>query len=184
MKLRLKCDGYRRETVFIDVTARFPTRHRPEGGAQQVTLPDTLARSAYEQKYFDIFWRTYLPERKPFPQHVTRYTGGGWTNTLPQLCSISPPIRKILLAMCLRTAGQTENKIWEKEEGLKCYISSLKDMSAALAQPKTVPLITLCVTSRLYGLYEVKYSRLSPMVIRIISLIFMDVPDPLWPRRA
>lgn len=158
MKLGLKCDGYQRETVFINVTAKFSTRHQPEGGVHQVTLPDTLARSAYEQKYYDIFWRTYLPERKPFPQHVTLYTGGGWTNMLPRLCSMSAPIRKILLAMCLTTAGQTENKLWEKEEGLKCYVSSLKDMSVALTQPKKVPLITLCVTSRLYGLYEVTYS--------------------------
>lgn len=61
----------------------------------------------------------------------------------------------MMLAVCLTTAGRAENNVWEKQEGLKCYISSLKDMTTALAEPKTATLVTLCVTSRLYGLYEV-----------------------------
>jgi len=155
--LGLKCDGYGRETIFITSTTRSPPRYQGEAGRRQVTLPDTLTRSAYEEKYFDIFWRRYLPDKKPFPQHVTRYTNGGWTNSLPQLSSRSEPIRKMMLAVCLTTAGRAGNNVWEKEDGLKYYISSLKDMSTALAEPKMGNLVTLCVTSRLYGLYEVMY---------------------------
>lgn len=160
-KLGLKCDGYERETVFINITAgpsSADDKHRLEQASPQVlVLPDALARSAYEEKYLGIFWGIYLPQQKQFPPHVTRYTGGGWTNALPQLCSVSPPIRKVLLALCLTTAGRAETKSWEKDEGLRCYMSSLRDMSGTLARLKTADPTTLCVASRLYSLYEVSY---------------------------
>ncbi|KEF59499.1 uncharacterized protein A1O9_04343, partial [Exophiala aquamarina CBS 119918] len=62
LKLRLKCDGYGRNTVFVTSTTRSPPRYRGEAAEWQITLPNALARSAHEERYFDIFWRTYLPE--------------------------------------------------------------------------------------------------------------------------
>ncbi|EXJ89137.1 hypothetical protein A1O3_02201 [Capronia epimyces CBS 606.96] len=188
LKLGLKCDGYesRTGTVFVNVTTGHFTPRLPEGegerdgagdgrgeegsrgepsssssSSRQVTLPDLLALSAYEQKYLAVFWDMYLPGQRQFPHHITRYTGGGWTNALPRLFGLSPPVRKALLAMCLTAAGQTEGRTWEKQEGLRSYMSSLKDMSTALACPGRADsnVITLCVASRLSSLYEALFGR-------------------------
>lgn len=173
----LKCDGYESPTVFINTTMDDPQvlrRHRRRqpreeqqprqyGTAQILPLlaPDPdgdrcLARSAYEETYLSLFWNAYLPRGRQITPRVMRYTGGGWTNILPQLIHTSPTIRRILLAFSLTTAGHLWDRRQEKDEGLRYYSNSLRDMSAALADPKRASKhAALCLVARLYSLYEV-----------------------------
>ncbi|KAK2787586.1 hypothetical protein FQN53_005036 [Emmonsiellopsis sp. PD_33] len=107
LKLGLKCEGYGREIRFINVSGE-PAKaqaHKHGQGPARITAPAALVRSAYAEKYMGMFWSGYLPGSKPFPAHIMQYTGGGWTNTLPQLCRASPAIQKIMLAVCLSAAG-------------------------------------------------------------------------------
>ncbi|OJD13437.1 hypothetical protein AJ78_06110 [Emergomyces pasteurianus Ep9510] len=159
LKLGLKCDGYERELRFINFSSEPRKATRQDQESAQVALPGSLARSAYAEKYLGIFWSTYLPAEKHFPAQMMLYVSGGWTNSLPQLYLNSPDIQKIMLAICLSTAGRTGNNKWEKEEGLRYYMESLSEMSAALANRTRGNIITLCVMSRLYSLYEVFFGQ-------------------------
>jgi len=160
----LICDGYRQETVFVHVTHqkqheryisnRRDDRRHPTSVAAAANAV-SLVKSANEERYLAVFWDAYLPHGRQIPQDVMGYTGGGWTNALPALAPKSPIIRKILLAMCLKTAGHVWNQAREKEEGLKYFASSLSDMSSALARPGCVDPLALSLTSRLYSLHEV-----------------------------
>ncbi|KAL2371726.1 hypothetical protein RJ035_002320 [Blastomyces gilchristii] len=155
IKLRLKCDGYERELRFINFSTQPRKAGRKNPTSAQIALPVPLARAAYAEKYLGIFWSTYLPTDKHFPAQMMMYVSGGWTNSLPQLYLNSTDIQKILLAICLSTAGRITNNRWEKEEGLRYYMESLSEMSAALANRTRGSIVTLCVMSRLYSLYEV-----------------------------
>ncbi|QSS62180.1 GAL4-like Zn(II)2Cys6 (or C6 zinc) binuclear cluster DNA-binding domain protein [Histoplasma capsulatum] len=154
IKLGLKCDGYERQLRFINFSVEPRKAGRSDKGSPQVTLQVPLARAAYAEKYLGIFWSSYLPTDKHFPAQMMMYVSGGWTNSLPQLYLNSPDIQKILLAICLSTAGRISNNRWEKEEGLRYYMESLSEMSAALANRTRGNIVTLCVMSRLYSLYE------------------------------
>ncbi|EEP77115.1 predicted protein [Uncinocarpus reesii 1704] len=159
LRLGLKCEGYQRETRFINFSVEPCKPRRSVQPSAQVILPAALARSAYAENYFGTFWSAYLPKGKQFPAHIMQYASGGWTNTLPQLYHTSPAIKKIMLAVCLSTAGQAKNSRWEIEEGIKYYMGSLAEMSSALANRTKENITTLCVISRLYSLYEVPKSQ-------------------------
>ncbi|KAK2809698.1 hypothetical protein FQN50_003543 [Emmonsiellopsis sp. PD_5] len=177
LKLGLKCDGYGREIRFINVSVE-PAKaqaHQHDKGSTQITAPAALVRSAYAEKYMGMLWSGYLPGSKPFPAHIMQYTGGGWTNTLPQLCRASPAIQRILLAVSLSAAGRAGNNRWEREEGVRCYMGSLGEMSAALSNRTRENITTLCVVSRLYGLYEVLYSHGAYSSSMDTMLTFVDV---------
>ncbi|KAK2795132.1 hypothetical protein FQN51_000551 [Onygenales sp. PD_10] len=161
LKLGLKCEGYGREIRFINVSGE-PAKaqaHKHGQGSARITAPAALVRSAYAEKYMGMFWSGYLPGSKPFPAHIMQYTGGGWTNTLPQLCRASPAIEKIMLAVCLSAAGRAGYNRWESEEGVRCYMGSLREMLAALSNRTRENITTLCVVSRLYGLYEIFFGQ-------------------------
>lgn len=124
-----------------------------------VVLARSLARSAYEERHEDVFWTTYLPQGRELPASSMGYTSGGWINTVPRLCRVSPLVQQIVRALCLTTAGQADDRVFERQNGLKCYTSALRDLSAALTNSKTATnTAALSVTSRLCGLYEVRTS--------------------------
>ncbi|KAK0732018.1 hypothetical protein B0H67DRAFT_92482 [Lasiosphaeris hirsuta] len=154
----LKCDGYQRQAIFINTTARPVAPQTrlvpaPEGSG-------SLARSAYEEKYFGAFFEAYLPQSRQLPLRIMSYTGGGWTNALPQLSRASPTVRNMLLAFGLTTAGHVCNRAEERREGLRYYTGSLRDMSAAVAAPNRVSdPMALCLVARLYSLYEVIFGH-------------------------
>lgn len=118
-------------------------------------LDSSLARTGYESGYQGVFWNNYLPQGQELPRHVTKYVNGGWTQAIPRICTQSPAVRKIILALCLYSSGNGANRPWEKQEGVRLYAESLRDMAAAMAKPETADLGVLIVTSRLYGIYEI-----------------------------
>jgi len=176
----LKCDGYERQTTFIHASSDGPPpkkrqyrrhprqEHEPSQETRVVHKSSRvplaprpvndrcLAPSAYEETYFGVFWNAYLPGGRPITTQAMRYTGGGWTNILPQAARRWPSVRKILLAFGLATAGQVWDKRREAEEGLRYYVDSLRQMSGAIADPaRGLNQGALCLVARLYSLYEV-----------------------------
>lgn len=118
-------------------------------------LDTSLARTGHESGYQGVFWNNYLPQGRQLPRHVTKYINGGWTRAIPQICTESEAARKIVLALCLSSSGASANRPWEKQEGMRLYAESLRDMAVSMAKPETTDLAALIVTSRLYGIYEI-----------------------------
>ena len=158
-KLGLVCDGYNQERVFVHVTQQQQHDRYANSDRHATALTHTagLVSSAYEERYLAVFWDAYLPHGRYISSDVMGYTRGGWTNALPTLAQKSPIIRKILLAMCLRIAGHEWNQQRERDESLRYFVSSLSDMSSALARPSGVDHLALSLSSRLYSLHEVHF---------------------------
>ncbi|SPN99696.1 uncharacterized protein DNG_02547 [Cephalotrichum gorgonifer] len=187
VRVGLVCEGYDRQTIFLHATSGQSRRYRREdkpvpaastaapdtlvstgnngssdGGGATILLPDALFRAAHEERYLSAFLEKYFPESREFPSKVTPYINGGWTVALPQLFQASPRIRRILLAVCLASAGDAPERAWERKQGLTYYTQSLQDMSATLSgwdrdrgrDQGTAGHTAVLVTSRLSSLYE------------------------------
>ena len=144
----------------MNATSGRAEKYRLKRPASKAIVPPganagDLARAALEERYLGAFWHLYLPEAREFQPRAMPYTNGGWTVALPKLYEASPRIRKIMLAVCLATAGQRTGREQDKEEGLKYYTSSLEGMAAALRDGGKVDHATLLITARLFSLYEV-----------------------------
>lgn len=126
-----------------------------------IGLDESLARLGYEAGYQCVFWNSYLPQGQQLPIHVTWYVNGGWTQAIPQICTESQAARKILLALCLFSSGAGADRPWEKQEGMRFYAESLRDMAVTVAKPQPTDLAALIVTSRLYGIYEIVFGSVS-----------------------
>lgn len=163
----LECEGYVRETIFLNATAGKTKQYRVDRPPGDVIAPrgaftGTLSRTAYEEHYLGTFWHVYLPQGREFPSCATPYTNGGWTTALPKLYGTSPVIRKMMLAVCLMLEGQTSGREREREEGLRYYTSSLQSVAGVLKNGERADHMTLVITARLFGLYEVSSSQSQP----------------------
>lgn len=172
----LKCDGYGRETIFVNAMSGRAEQYRIERPRREAIVPpdadpETLARTAREELYIGSFWHRYLPEAREFQPRAVPYTNGGWTVALPKLYGASPLIRKIMLAVCLAMAGRTAARERDREEGLRYYTSSLEGMARALKDGRKVDHTTLIVTARLFSLYEV--GRFPPFSCRFSPFFYL-----------
>jgi hypothetical protein len=120
-----------------------------------VTLPDALARSAYEGRYLELFWSSYLPNGRALSSDAIQDTLGGWTNTIQALYPTNEILRKTILAMAMTSTGKHDGKGSMIEEGVKLYVSALQDMSGALKKPSGANSDAILTTAKLFSLYEV-----------------------------
>ncbi|KAM0281233.1 hypothetical protein ACHAQH_003664 [Verticillium albo-atrum] len=161
LKAGVECTGYERQRVFINASrptsgqALTVSRVPPPG--PDVSLHPNLARSAYEVKYLDLFWRVYLPSGKPFTPYASGYSIGGWTAVARDLFSTDGALRKALLAMCLGTLGREGGDQWMVREALRSYTQALGEMTSGLRSPEKRNSDAFLVASRLMGLYEILY---------------------------
>ncbi|KAM0629561.1 hypothetical protein ACHAPW_006792 [Verticillium nonalfalfae] len=116
LKSRVECTGYERQRVFINasgpVAGQALSVSRASPPVYDVSLHPDLARSAYEVKYLDLFWRAYLPSGKAFTPYASGYSIGGWTAVSRDLFHTDSALRKALLAMCLGTLGREGGEPW------------------------------------------------------------------------
>ena len=125
------------------------------GPCEDVILPATLARTAYEDRYLGMYWEVYLPGGRAVSGEAV-FELEGWSNTIQVLYPRDGLLRKALLAMSMRTLGRLNGEIWMQEEGLNFYIAALQDMSVALSVPsKTRRADALLTASKLFSHYEV-----------------------------
>ncbi|KAK2811677.1 hypothetical protein FQN50_002023 [Emmonsiellopsis sp. PD_5] len=132
------------------------TQHTPT-----ITLPPTLARTAYQDKYISLFWTAYTPGTQHISPPTLRNSLGSWTNAIHDLYLTDDVLRKALLAISLTTIGRgRDGEKWMVEQGLELYTGALKDMSATLAvggrgrvwgKGKADALLT---ASKIFSLYE------------------------------
>ncbi|RXG50452.1 hypothetical protein VDGE_04829 [Verticillium dahliae] len=161
LKSRVVCTGYERQRVFINasgpVAGQALSVSRASPPVHDVSLHPDLARSAYEVKYLDLFWRAYLPSGKAFTPYASGYSIGGWTAVARDLFHTDGALRKALLAMCLGTLGRNGGEPWMVKEGLRSYTLALGQMTIGLRSPEKRSSDAFLVASRLMGLYEILY---------------------------
>jgi hypothetical protein len=139
-----------RELVFVNITKE------PSDLVTVPVLPDTLARSAYENRYIGIFWTTYLPNGQVPSANELQSTLLRWTNTIQVLYQTNSTLKKAFLALCLASSGRLEGQEWMCKYGLRLYNSALHDMAMALKRPPNTKLDSILATAKLLGLYEVR----------------------------
>ena len=161
--LGLVCEWSKPRTTvtFVHTDPSRPKIRTRKSSPVHVGLDESLARGGYEAGYQGDFWNSYLPQGQELPRHVTRYINGGWTQAIPQVCTESQAARKILLALCLFSSGAGAGRPWERQEGMRFYAESLRDMAVTVAKPQPTDLAALIVTSRLYGIYEIVFGSVA-----------------------
>ncbi|KAL5001591.1 hypothetical protein BDV10DRAFT_182156 [Aspergillus recurvatus] len=119
-----------------------------------VALPSELARSAYQARYMDLFWRIYLPNGKALSLELTQVALGKWIDAIHDLHGSENALRKALLAMSLSAVGKQEDDRHLKKEGRRLYTSSLKSLAVALKDAKRVNSDAILTAVRLLSFYE------------------------------
>lgn len=89
-------------------------------------MPRELARTAYQTKYIDLFWRLYLPNGQPSPT-MRKATAGGWVDAVQDLYISESVLKKTILALSVSGVGRQDNDRSLREEGSKLYASSLRN---------------------------------------------------------
>ncbi|KAL4957814.1 hypothetical protein BDW69DRAFT_205523 [Aspergillus filifer] len=157
-RARVECGGYHRARIFINNTIdnqnmqvvkkeQTMSRHTRESSSSsdsssefrsqlEIALPPTLARSAYQARYLDLFWRMYLPNGEALSVEVKQIALGKWVDAIYDLQNSDPVLKKALVAMSVSAVGKQDNNRVLKEEGRRLYMNSLQALSVALQDPK------------------------------------------------
>jgi len=99
-----------------------------------VTLPDYLARAAYDVRYLELFWDAYMPMKKNLDlaeKHAT-FVNPSWAEAANQLYASDEALRTALLALGLSTLGRQDGQWRMINEGHGAYVRSLKHVSKQL----------------------------------------------------
>jgi hypothetical protein len=166
LKAGVECAGYDRPRIFVNATGpgagngrtmvpAVPSRGgRDPTAIPSVTMSDGLTRLAYEVRYLELFWDTYLPLNKDLNQQMT-YVNPSWVDAANELYPSDGALRAALLALGLATLGRRDGQQWMMEEGLSGYVRSLRQMSEQLRKPYGWKSDALLAASKALGLYEV-----------------------------
>jgi len=151
----IACAGYDRPRTFINITNDSPSFQ------SAVTLPDHLARAAYDVRYFELFWGAYMPMKGNLQEHIT-YINPSWTDAANELYSANEALRTALLALGLGTIGRRDGQRWMIKEGRVAYVRSLGHMSRQLRGAQEWKSDSLLAASKVLGLYEVRKTDAEP----------------------
>lgn len=158
-KSKLDCTGWTRERVFVNATqSNSVTQYNLAlaGEGQRVTLHPNLTRTAYWEKYLEIFWTLYYPPGEASEASVLRaYAAGTWTSVAKDLYHDRPTVRMALLAHCLATVGRSEDKRWLLLESLRFYTAALGRVREDLLHVSKWRDDAVVVASRALASYEV-----------------------------
>jgi hypothetical protein len=179
VRLGLNCEGYQRQTVWVNcttdnpaaleavqsaITTKILTRRR---GIPEVTLKDGFARSAYQEQYMGLFWDWYLPNGRTFPPETDAYMDSTWLNDIHGMCAQrdASALRQIMLALSLTTLGMRDDKPWMVENGVRHYGGGLATLAAQIESQQGHVEDNALVSTKLLSLYEVLNPQLRlPMI--------------------
>ncbi len=157
---------------MLTLQALLSLRRQTRQESLAIALPDPLARSAYQAKYFGLFWESYLPYGRLLPPAITTDCDGAWATILWDLSRRHPTIHQALLAISLTSAGTRDGQRWMREEGLKLYGIALAKMGTALRDPTSTKTEEMIIATRLLALFEVGANPLQDSLpgLRLIKL--------------
>ncbi|KAL3448954.1 hypothetical protein BJX65DRAFT_52384 [Aspergillus insuetus] len=180
-KARVECGGYHRPRIFINNTMENhnkqltkkergtstsmstsrssdssdtdSSRSTPSSGSN-VALLMSLARTAYQTKYMDLWWQLYLPNGQRLSKVVTSNAMGGWLDAVHEMNFREPVLEKALVAMSVTAVGKQEGDPFLKEEGRRLYGKALQSMTVAMKDPKRATSDSILTAVRLFSFYE------------------------------
>jgi hypothetical protein len=136
------------------------SRSNPSSGSD-VALLMSLARTAYQTKYLDLWWQLYLPNGQRLSKVVTSNAMGGWLDAVHEMNFREPVLEKALVAMSVTAVGKQEGDPFLKEEGRRLYGKALQSMTGAMRDPKRATSDSVLTAVRLFSFYEVGFLGLS-----------------------
>ncbi|KZL75718.1 C6 zinc finger domain protein, partial [Colletotrichum tofieldiae] len=156
---------YDRPHVFINTTGIGPgsstvlkvTAKRGSLPTTDVTLPHSLTRTAYEEKYLSLFRDLWFPCGNTSPGLSVKYPVADWTTAALAMYRDDSALRGTLLAMCLSTIGRHNRQDWLFSEGVMLYVQALNELNNGLRHPRRWRSDALLVASRGLGLFELLY---------------------------
>lgn len=163
----LVCEGYGcRRLVWINSTdgekhsytkasGLVPTRNSE---APVITLHESLARSAGENRYVGLFLTAFLPNGRLFSRDASQISSAGWLRFHDRLCRSEKTLRFITLAHGLSMLATRDNDCQLKLKGLQAHRVALQEMRVALQDPQRATGDGLLAAVRLFRFYEVSGS--------------------------
>ncbi|KAL4878812.1 hypothetical protein BJY04DRAFT_195122 [Aspergillus karnatakaensis] len=168
-KARVECGGYHRPRIFINNTIENQSQQLVRKGKStsdgdsdtttSVALPNSLAHSAYQAKYMDLFWRLYLPNGQALTVELTQVALGGWVDAIIDLHTSDNVLRKALVAMSVSAVGKMEDSRLLREEGRKLYTGSLQSLASALKDPRRATSDATLTAIRLSSFWESMFGQ-------------------------
>ncbi|KAL2854266.1 hypothetical protein BJY01DRAFT_43834 [Aspergillus pseudoustus] len=128
-------------------------RSSPVSGSDAALLM-SLARSAYQTKYMDLWWRLYLPNGQRLSKVVTSNAMGGWLDAIHELHFKEPVLENALVALSVTAVGKQEGDMYLKEEGRRLYGKALQGMAGAMKDQKRATSDAILTAVRLFSFYE------------------------------
>lgn len=127
-------------------------------GIGNLTSSQSLWRGQEEAKICGIFWDMFLPNSRALPLDMVRNNMGGWINTVQDLHTTEPFLRKAMLALSLTTIGKAQDNSTMLRDGTELYGKALIDLSQALQSNQKAEINALLAAIRLFEVYEVRCS--------------------------
>ncbi|KAL4886475.1 hypothetical protein BJY04DRAFT_213239 [Aspergillus karnatakaensis] len=150
-KSSLVCDGYDRSTIWVNMTRETgpDKRYTLPPQPSEITLAETLARTAYQEQYLGLFWNEYLPNGRALPVDSQKYTGGS-----------AAPLKKVLLAIALASVGKRDRRNrWMVEGSVKLHGEAMAAVAGQLGEMDVLSSDLNLASVRLLWLYEILHGH-------------------------
>lgn len=123
-------------------------RRHSKSEAVEITLPESLSRTASEEKYVSLYWDVFLPKSRD------RTASREWTRSSQNLFRAEPALRSAVLAVSIGMLAERENCQWMREEALRAYGRALLEETAALRSPSRVKSDAVLLATKFMTTYE------------------------------
>lgn len=159
------CAGYSSEYIWVNntgtsrntYTKALYTAQKANQGTSNITLHDSLTRTAREIKYVDAYWGTYLPNGRPISVSAMRLSTIGWTQFFEELCRADPTLRYATLAISISIIGAQDGNTQLSLKGLEAYGMAIREMKKSLMDPVRRRGDGLLAAVRVMRLFEILF---------------------------
>lgn len=175
------CEGYARRLIFINSDQKHsrtqkgryvPNQYSPltsidsYRGSRDIGQPARLGKppsllkhclesSAWESKYFEVYWTSLLPNGQVFSPQATQYSTAGWSGVVQDLCYQDNLVRQALLANAIGLLGHHSGQHSIVMEGWRAYGRSLQMLSRSLLSMSQENHDKILATTMLLKQYQV-----------------------------
>jgi hypothetical protein len=188
----LDCRGYSQGLVWIDPCAKtnLVQRFNHDGARNTISRqvdpviqPDSLLRSARNQRLIGAFWSHYLPNGQQLTREASTFCPGCWTSVAIQLQDSEPALHNIILAlgsgfMCVnkrRQNGTDADIHLLRLQTMQLYYRAIWNLKEAARDLHRLQSDSILVTTRLVQAYEVSISRLKVLFGQHVSYASPEV---------
>ena len=102
-------------------------------GTPAILLEQCLETSAWDSKYFEVYWTSLLPNGQAVSPRAAQYSTAGWSGVVQELCHQDSLVRQALLANALGLLAHHSGQHSIVMEGWRAYGRSLEMLSQSLS---------------------------------------------------